>query len=159
MKQPKYIVSACLIGKRCRYDGRHKAHPGVIRFLRGRKYLALCPEMLAGWGSPRPPVEFHGGGAAEVLEGRASVRDDRKRNRTRSLLRGITRALEQADASGAKQAILKEKSPSCGVNHVYRDGKLTRGQGLFTYWLRQRGVKAQSEESFRDKGSHERRRS
>jgi uncharacterized protein YbbK (DUF523 family) len=152
MKLPKYIVSACLIGKRCRYDGRHKAHPGVIRFLRGKKYAALCPEMLAGWGSPRPPVEFHSGGAAEVLQGRASVKDNRKRDRTRSLLRGITKALKQADSSGAKKAILKEKSPSCGVHQVYRDGKLTRGQGLFTYGLRRRGVGVRSEKNFSRKG-------
>jgi len=152
MKPPEYIVSACLIGKRCRYDGKHKAHLGVIRFLKGKKYTALCPEMLAGWGRPRPPVEFHGGGAAGVLEGRASVRDNRKRNRTKSLLRGITKALEEADSSGAKKAILKEKSPSCGVNCVYRDGKLTRGEGLFTYGLRRRGVGVRSERSFRHKG-------
>ncbi|MGH9198176.1 MAG: 2-thiouracil desulfurase family protein, partial [Acidimicrobiia bacterium] len=56
MKRPQYIVSACLIGERCRYNGEDKAHAGVIRFLRGKNYSAVCPEMLAGWGNPRPPV-------------------------------------------------------------------------------------------------------
>ena len=82
MKKGGYIVSACLLGRRCRYNGEDKSHPGVVRFLRRKKYLAVCPEMLAGWGSPRLPVEFHGGGAAQVAEGKAVVRDSRGRNRT-----------------------------------------------------------------------------
>jgi len=53
MKQRGYIVSACLLGRRCRYNGGDKSHSGVIRFLKRKKYLALCPELLAGWGAPR----------------------------------------------------------------------------------------------------------
>jgi uncharacterized protein YbbK (DUF523 family) len=155
MKSPRYIVSACLVGKRCRYDGGSKAHAGVMRFLRGKRYVALCPEMLAGWKSPRPPVEYHGGGSHEVMEGKATVQDDRGKDRTKGLVKGVMKALRQAVSSRAKQAILKEKSPSCGVKRVYRDGKLTRGRGLFTYGLRQSGIRVRSEESFEDKGGHE----
>jgi uncharacterized protein YbbK (DUF523 family) len=154
MKSSRYIVSACLVGKPCRYDGGSKAHAGVMRFLRGKRYVALCPEMLAGWKSPRPPVEYHGGGADEVAEGKASIQDNRGRDRTRSLVKGILKALKEVVSSRAKEAILKEKSPSCGVKRVYRDGKLTRGQGLFTYWLRRNGFRVRSEESFEDKGGH-----
>src|SRR5574341_339009 len=75
MKKKGTIVSACLLGRRCRYNGEDKSHPGVIRFLRGKRVLALCPEMLAGWGAPRLPVQFHGGGAARGAEGSATVRD------------------------------------------------------------------------------------
>ncbi len=153
MKKAKYIVSACLLGKRCRYNGEDKEHPGVIRFLRGKKYFALCPEMLAGWGSPRPPVEFHGGGASEVAGGLARIQDDRGRDRTGSLIKGITKALRRALSLESREAILKEKSPSCGVKRVYRDGKLTRGEGLFTHWLRERGIRVRSEEGFAKKGS------
>ena len=148
MKKGGYIVSACLLGRRCRYNGEDKSHPGVVRFLRRKKYLAVCPEMLAGWSSPRPPVEFHGGGAAQVAEGKAVVRDSRGRNRTASLIGGIRKALRQADAFEARQAILKEKSPSCGVKRVYRDGKLKRGEGLFTHWLKKKGIRVRSEEDF-----------
>lgn len=148
MKKPPIIVSACLVGKRCRYNGEDRAHAGVLRFLRGKNYLAVCPEKLAGWGVPRPPVEFHGGGAMKVAEGKAGIVDDRGRDRTASLLRGVNRALGRAVSSRAREAILKEKSPSCGVEKVYRDGKLARGEGMFTYWLRRRGIKARSEESF-----------
>lgn len=148
MKKARYVVSACLLGRRCRYDGENKRHGGVVRFLRGKSYLAVCPEMLAGWGSPRPAVEFHGGGAAQVAAGQASIQDDRGRNRTVSLMKGIRRALRQAVSSGAQQAILKEKSPSCGVTRTYRDGKLARGKGLFAYWLQGKGIPVRSEESF-----------
>ena len=148
MKKAPIIVSACLVGKRCRYNGEDRAHAGVVRFLRGKKYVAICPERLAGWGVPRPAVEFHGGGAKKLAEGKARVIDDQGRDRTASLLRGVTRALSRAVSVQAREAVLKEKSPSCGVGKVYRDGKLQRGEGIFTYWLRKHGVRARSEESF-----------
>lgn len=148
MKKSGYIVSACLLGRRCRYNGEDKGHPGVIRFLRGKRFLALCPEMLAGWGAPRLPVEFHGGGAARVAQGKAAIRDSRGKDRSESLMRGIRKALSQADRFGASTAILKEKSPSCGVHRVYRDGRLVRGSGLFTHALRKKGVRARCEREF-----------
>jgi uncharacterized protein YbbK (DUF523 family) len=153
MKQAKYIVSACLMGEHCRYNGEDKAHPGVTRFLHLKKYLALCPEMLAGWGSPRPPVEFHGGSASEVIKEKARVKDDRGRDRTASLMRGINKAVRKVVSLRIQEAILKEKSPSCGVKRVYRDGKLTRGEGLFTHRLREEGIRVKSEEAFTDKRS------
>ena len=148
MKKSRYVVSACLLGRRCRYNGEDKKHPGVIRFLRRKNYLAVCPEMLAGWKAPRPPVEFHGGGAAAVAEGKATINDSRGRDRTASLLKGIRKARRRAAVFGAREAILKEKSPSCGVQRVYRDGRLQRGEGLFTRWLRKKGVRRRSERDF-----------
>ncbi len=153
MKRAPYLVSACVLGQPCRYNGENKSHPEVIRFLQGKKHIALCPEMLAGWGSPRPPVEFHGGGAADVAEGKARIKDERGMDRTGSLIQGISKALRQVQALGVREAVLKEKSPSCGVKRVYRDGKLTRGEGLFTYWLRKKGIRVRSEESFTEKRS------
>jgi uncharacterized protein YbbK (DUF523 family) len=152
MRKPRYIVSACLIGKHCRYNGEDKAHAGVLRFLRGKRYVAVCPEMLAGWGVPRPPVEFHGGGAAELAEGEARIVDNRGRDRTPSLMRGIKKALAKARSLGVRGAVLKERSPSCGVHKVYQNGELTRGQGLFTYWLRKHGVEVRSEENVAKRG-------
>jgi len=153
MKQPPIIVSACLVGKRCRYNGEDRTHAGVTRFLRGKNYVAVCPEMLAGWGVPRPPVEFHGGGARSVVERKAGIIDERGRDRTTSLLKGVAKAVRRAVVLEAREAILKEKSPSCGVGQVYRDGRLRRGEGVFTYWLRRYGVKARSEESFAERGA------
>jgi uncharacterized protein YbbK (DUF523 family) len=153
MKGPRYIVSACLVGKHCRYNGENKTHAGVLRFLRGKRYVAVCPERLAGWPVPRPPVEFRGGGAAEAARGKARIFDHRGRNRTASLMKGIKKALAKALLPEIRAAILKEKSPSCGVRRVYREGKLVRGQGLFTYWLREHGIEARSEESFAGRGA------
>lgn len=150
MRRAPYLISACLLGEHCRYNGEHRRHPGVIRFLRRKRYLAVCPEMLAGWGSPRPPVQFHGGGAPEVAQGKAVVQDTLGRDRTRSLVRGIARAVRKALVFEVREAILKEKSPSCGVKRVYRDGKLVRGEGVFTHCLREQGVKVRSEESFKE---------
>jgi uncharacterized protein YbbK (DUF523 family) len=148
MKRPPIVVSACLVGKRCRYNGEHRAHAGVLRYLEGKKYLAVCPEKLAGWSVPRPPVEFHGGGARKAIAGEASIVDNRGRDRTGSLLKGATRALSRALSARATEAILKEKSPSCGVKKVYRDGRLTRGGGVFAFWLKRYRIAVRSEESF-----------
>lgn len=153
MNKPPIIVSACLLGERCRYNGEDRAHGGVIRFLKKKNYLAVCPERLAGWGVPRPAVEFRGGGAAAVRAGKAKIVDARGRDRTASLVRGVARALRRALAAGARTAILKEKSPSCGVQKVYRNGRLARGAGMFAYELRRRGCAVRSEESFAGKGT------
>lgn len=153
MKQPPIIVSACLVGKRCRYNGEDRTHAGVTRFLRGKNYVAVCPEMLAGWGVPRPAVEFHGGGARSVVDKKAGIIDERGRDRTTSLLKGVAKALNRARALHAREAVLKEKSPSCGVGQVYRDGRLRRGEGVFTYGLRKQGVRARSEKSFAKRGA------
>ena len=152
MKRP-IVVSACLVGKRCRYNGEDRAHAGVLRYLKGKRYLAVCPEKLAGWGVPRPPVEFRGGGARKAVTGEASIVDTRGRNRTRSLMRGAKRALAHALSSHAVEAILKEKSPSCGVKKVYRDGRLVRGGGVFTYLLKRHGVAVRSEENLSERGA------
>ncbi len=153
MKRPPIVVSACLVGRRCRYNGEHRAHAGVLRYLQGKSYLAVCPEKLAGWGVPRPSVEFRGGGARKAVAGAASVVDSRGRDRTTALMKGARRALAQVLSSRAQEAILKEKSPSCGVRKVYREGRLVRGGGIFTYWLRRHGIATRSEESFTEGGA------
>lgn len=151
MNRSPVVVSACLIGRRCRYNGQHRTHAGVLRYLKNKKYIAVCPEKLAGWGVPRPPVEFHGGGASAVVDGRAAIVDERGRDRTASLLRGARRALSRALSAKPTEAILKEKSPSCGVKKVYRDGRLVRGEGVFTHWLKRHGIATRSEDSFTER--------
>ena len=121
MKKASIIVSACLVGKRCRYNGEDRAHPAVIGFLRGKNYVALCPERLAGWGVPRPAVEFHGGGAKEVAAGKARIRDSRGRDRTASLIKGVVKALSRAISLQTREAILKEKEENMTADDV-REG-------------------------------------
>ena len=82
-----------------------------------------------------------------MLRGAARIEDSSGRDRTKSLMKGVAGALRRALRLQPSAAILKEKSPSCGVKKVYRDGKLKRGQGLFAYSPRRNGVKVRSEES------------
>jgi uncharacterized protein YbbK (DUF523 family) len=131
------VVSACLLGRRCRWDGGHKDDPAVRAAVAGRDVVLVCPEELGGLGTPRPPAELRGGDGADVLAGRARVvtvtdGDDR----TAAFVAGAHAALRQALASGAREAILKEGSPSCGSRSIHRDGSLVAGQGLLAVLLK-----------------------
>jgi len=157
MKRPPIIVSACLLGRRCRYNGEDRAHAGVRRFLKGKNYVAVCPEKLAGWGVPRPPVELKGGGAEKVMEGRARIVTHEGTDLTASLIRAVRKLVDRATSLRSEEAILKEKSPSCGVTKVYRDGRLVEGKGLFTHRLKDRGIQVRSEESFGERRAAKKR--
>lgn len=128
----KILVSACLLGENCKYNGGSNYAPQVIRYLAGKEVVAVCPEMLAGLGCPRRPVE--------IVEG---VLMDRAGNRVEEALRrGAARGLEIARAEGIDQAVLQSRSPTCGVNQVYDGtftGRLIPGSGVFAQMLREAG--------------------
>ncbi|NLG85218.1 MAG: DUF523 domain-containing protein [Firmicutes bacterium] len=149
------LVSACLLGLACRYDGGHCRHEGVLRLLAGREIVPVCPEVLGGLAIPRPPAEIVGGNGHDVLAGRARVVDKTGRDVTEAFRRGAEAALAKAEACGVKAAVLKERSPSCGVRWIY-DGSFTRrlrpGLGVAAVLLRERGIVLQSEEEFTAKG-------
>lgn len=146
----RLIVSACLLGRACRYDGGSKAHEGVLRRVEehergGGEVVAVCPEELGDLGTPRPAAELRGGDGAAVLAGHASVRrlaDDS--DVTSSFVAGARAALLRG--TGAGQAILKARSPSCGCGEAHRDGEVRPGDGVFAALLRQSGVTLRSEE-------------
>ena len=137
MKLPPVVVSACLLGRRCRWDGGHKDSPAVRAAVEGREVLLLCPEEMGGLGTPRAPAELRGGDAVVVLAGQArvvTVTDGE--DRTEAFVAGARAALRQALDNGAREAILKDGSPSCGSRAVHRDGRLTPGQGLLAVLLK-----------------------
>ena len=139
-KKGAVVVSACLLGRECRFDGKDKFTPGLAFILEGRQVIAVCPEELGGLGTPRAACQLSGDGAA-VVDGKASVTDTDGRDRTEEFLSGARAALESALAGGASEAILKERSPSCGVTKVYhRDGEPADGQGVFTALLVRHGI-------------------
>jgi uncharacterized protein YbbK (DUF523 family) len=140
------LVSACLLGRRCRFDGNDKFTPELAFLLEGRNVVAVCPEELGGLGTPRASCEISGGDGADVLDGKARVIDSNGVDRTQSFLAGAQAAAEQLEAAGAREAILKERSPSCAVNRVYRDGALAPGQGVFAALLARRGVRVIDED-------------
>lgn len=140
-KRGAVVVSACLLGRPCRFDGRDKFTPELAFLLEGRKVVAVCPEELGGLGTPRPACQISGGDGCGVLDGTARVIDANGSDRTKAFLAGAQAAMEQLKATGAREAVLKESSPSCGVNRVYRDGALAPGQGVFAALLARANIK------------------
>ena len=141
------IISACLAGKPCRYDGRAKADAEILqRIESGEAYLAACPECLGGLPIPRTPSEISAGTGADVLEGRAKVLAQDGEDRTAAFRRGAEAFLRLALEHGCKEAILKEKSPSCGCGMIYDGtftGSLRPGNGVAAELLARNGIKIQ----------------
>lgn len=142
------MVSACLLGRACRYDGASKADPAVIEALEGQGVVAVCPEELGGLGTPRPSAELRGGDGLAALDGRASVvREADGIDVTAAFIAGARAAARRAE--GARTAILKARSPSCGCGATHIDGAVRPGDGVFAALLRQRGVRVMSDETLR----------
>jgi uncharacterized protein YbbK (DUF523 family) len=144
-KRGPVVVSACLLGRPCRFDGKDKFTPELAFLLEGRNVTAVCPEELGGLGTPRPACQLRGGDGAQVLDGKARVISADGADRTQAFLSGAQAALERAVEGGAREAILKEHSPSCGVTRVYRDDVLGSGAGVFTALLARNGIRVVNE--------------
>jgi uncharacterized protein YbbK (DUF523 family) len=143
------LVSACLAGRACAYDGSHRADPEIVRLVREGRAVLVCPEEEGGLGTPRPAAEISGGSGADVLDGSARVVADDGRDVTASYLDGARIAVDRAAENGCDAAILKARSPACGCGAVY-DGSfshtLTDGDGVATAALRRAGVEVWTEE-------------
>jgi uncharacterized protein YbbK (DUF523 family) len=131
-----------LLGKSCRYDGRHNRDGELERRLasEGRRPVAFCPEEHGGLGTPRPPAWIEAGGAARVLDGSSRVVTDAGVDATAGFLAGARGALEACRAHGIRRALLKERSPSCGSTHTHVAGELVAGPGVTTELLRRAGI-------------------
>ena len=130
----KIVVSACLLGENCKYNGGNNRNPAVLEYVRGREVLPLCPEMMAGMGCPRTPIE--------IVDG---VLTDRDGNNVDDAVReAVARALERLDGEEIRCAILQSRSPTCGVNQVYDGtftGKRIPGSGIFAQALKAAGYR------------------
>jgi uncharacterized protein YbbK (DUF523 family) len=138
------LVSACLIGKRCRYDGDgFDGYPELARLVEEGRALPVCPEQLGGLPTPRPPAELQGGDGADVLAGTARITRIDGPDVTEAFLEGARETLAIARSCGATAAILKARSPSCGSKQVYDgsfSGALKPGKGLTAAMLEQAGL-------------------
>jgi len=134
------LVSACLLGVRCRYDGSCNPARELQELARQYRVVPMCPEQLGGLGTPRAAAELSGGDGLAVLRGEARVRTRTGRDVTACFLRGAGEALRLAKLTGARVAVLKEKSPSCGTCAVYRDGRLVEGRGVTAALLAEYGI-------------------
>lgn len=136
------IVSKCLTGCPCRYDGKSKPDPAIAALVERGEAVAVCPEVLGGLPTPRVSAELSGSGE-DVLDGRARVMTRDGRDVTDEFVRGAYEALKAAKEAGADRAILKSKSPSCGCGTVY-DGTFTgtavSGDGVTAALFKRNGI-------------------
>lgn len=142
----EYLLSACLTGQKCKYNGG--SNPNKLAqalFIQGRA-LPVCPETLAGLPCPREPVEQKNG----RLISKSGV------DLTQKFVLGAEKALTIAKASGAKKAILKARSPSCGYGRIYDgtfSGNLREGNGVWTQKLIEAGFEIFTEENLPQENS------
>lgn len=138
------MVSACLAGVPCRYDGASRPHPIVMELLRKGQAFAFCPETAGGLSVPRPPAEITQGGGEGVWSGKARVVTRDGTDVTDQFVRGATEALNLMLARGAGCCVLVERSPSCGKKSIY-DGTFTgaiqNGSGVTASLLLKAGLK------------------
>lgn len=136
----KYIVSACLAGYRCRYDGKDNAVPYVIDLIKQGRAIPVCPEQLGGLPTPREMVEIREDGKAYNKLGE---------DVTIEFYKGAREGARIGKLYGCNQAILKARSPSCGIGRIY-DGNFSKtmidGNGVFAQYLIDLGFGVQSEE-------------
>lgn len=145
-KRGPILVSACLLGEACRYDGR--TVPSVRPILEARGYregdiVAFCPEVAGGLSVPRAPAEIIGGAGAEVVEGQARVKTQAGVDVTDAYLKGARDAVALARKRGVACALMRSKSPSCGRDSVYDGtftGTLRPGQGVAADLLTRRMI-------------------
>ena len=109
------LVSACLIGLSCRYDGESRPDVRLIEKLRGACVVPVCPEQLGGLPTPRPAADIHYGDGFDVLEGYAKVITVDGQDVTEAFKRGAEQTAWLAHNLGVKQCFLKAGSPSCGI--------------------------------------------
>lgn len=151
------LVSRCLTGANCRYNGKSKPNKAIIDFLstlqEGTDYLLICPESAGNLPIPRAPGEITGGNAAAVLRGEAKVTSKDGDDYTNAFLKGAADACQKASDFSANIAILKEKSPSCGV-HLVHDGSFSGqtipGCGVTTAALISRNITVFSENELKN---------
>ena len=128
----KIIVSACLLGENCKYNGGNNFDPRVVAFVEGREVIPVCPEVLAGLGIPRITIEIKDG----VVTRRDGLLVDE------AIRTAVAQFLAQIEGEEIECAILKARSPTCGVKQVYDGsftGKLIDGAGVLAKALKDAG--------------------
>ena len=141
----KILVSACLLGKKVRYDGGSLSASARIidKWLAAGNVVPVCPEVEAGMGVPRAPAEIQGGDGYGVLKKEALVVDNAGKDVTMYFEKGAQIALALCLKHNIKVALLTEKSPSCASSSLYDgrfSGSMVSGVGVTTAWLIKHGV-------------------
>lgn len=128
------LCSACLLGIKCRYDGKSALNRKVVKLLEVEILIPVCPEQLGGLPTPREP--------AEIREGKVVTRSGK--DVTENFKRGAEQTLKLAKLFNVKEAILKQGSPSCGCGRIYDGsftGRVVKGYGVTAALLKKNGFK------------------
>ena len=151
------LVSACLLGVRCRWDGKIKGDRKIIELVKKEILIPVCPEQLGGLPTPRKPCGILGGNGEDVLNGKAKVLSAKSgEDFTKNFIKGAKETLKIAKIFGIKEAILKQPSPSCGLGKTYAldekfKNKKVEGNGVTAALLKRHGIKVLTEKDYNDK--------
>lgn len=129
----RYIVSACLAGIYCRYNGQRQTHPAVIKLIEEGRAIPVCPEQIGGLATPRPPCE--------IVEDRVLAKTGEDCTHAYEL--GAEECLRLAKLAGCTAAVLQPRSPSCGIGQIYDgtfSGHLIPGDGILARMCRENGI-------------------
>lgn len=156
-KNRPILVSGCLMGKPCRYNGETKPEEKVIEFFKdkteGKDYILVCPEMAGDLSIPRSPGEIENGDSQGVLEGAGKVIGKMGEDYTEAFVKGANKVLQTALENDVKIALLKERSPSCGSHQIYDgtfSGTKVNGMGVCARLLKNNKIRVFSEGNFND---------
>ncbi len=155
----KILISACLLGRPVRYDGRGKRldHQLIEQWQAEGRLVSVCPEILAGFPTPRPPAEIQKGwDGVDVLAGGAAIFEDTGRDVTQAFINGAHAALKIAKEHDCRFALLTDGSPSCGSTFIYDGGFRGRrksGAGAVAALLQQNGIEVFAESRIADLAS------
>lgn len=138
------IVSGCLVGIDCRFDGKNRISTDLIEDFKKGELIPLCPEQLGGLPTPRPPSRIVNGNGYDVLDGRTRVVNQKGDDVTEKFIEGATEVLKITKILDVEEAVLESKSPSCGCGRIYDEisGELVESCGVLTALLKRNGVRA-----------------
>ena len=130
----KVVVSACLLGRNCKYNGGNNLNSRVLSYVEGREIIEVCPEELAGLGTPRTPIDIAGGRviSKDGVDVDAELRE------------AVNKILDSLKGEDIECVILKSRSPTCGVKQIYDgtfSGRLIEGMGVLAKALSDAGYK------------------
>ena len=133
----KILVSACLLGFDCKYNGKNNLREGLVDRFPNAEFIPLCAEQLGGLPTPRVPAEI------VVVGSERRVLNKDGEDVTNNFVNGARQIVEYCKANGIGLALLKSKSPSCGKGLIYDgsfSGILVEGNGILTQMLLDEGI-------------------
>ena len=143
----KVLISACLLGKNCRYNGGHSQLNELNKL--DVEWIPVCPEESGGLGTPRPSAEMQEN-AVTILNGKGKIITNKGKNVTAEFIQGAEQSLQLGLGAEVKIAVLKSKSPSCGIGKIY-DGSFTKilktGDGIFAHLCHENDIECISSDN------------